>query len=124
MNKRSEYMKEKTGTSKVGAISKAQKAQSFKNKYAQDVFMKSSEKFRDTQKVPLMLERNHFSPTGNKKNNYLEKNGLFLRKMSHSAENSEESSMLAKRFVSSKSRGDFNENKLEKSHIVPKKRRS
>ena len=81
MNKRSEYMKEKTETSKVGAISKAQKAQSFKNMYAQDVFMKSSEKFRDTQKVPLMLERNHFSPTGNKKKQ------LFGKKWTFSAEN-------------------------------------
>ena len=32
----------KTRTSEVGAISKAQKAQSFQKKYAQDVFMKSS----------------------------------------------------------------------------------
>ena len=32
--------------------------------------------------------------------------------------------MLAKRFVSSKSRGGFDKNKLEKCRIVPKKHRS
>ena len=41
----------KTGTSKVGAISKAQKAQF--SKYAQDVFMKSFENTFETPKVCL-----------------------------------------------------------------------
>ena len=41
---------------------------------------------------------------------------FFFRKLSHSAENPKGSSMLAKRFVSSKSRGGFDKNKLEKSH--------
>ena len=43
--------KNKTGTSKVGAISKAQKAQF--SKYAQDVFMKSFENTFETPKVCL-----------------------------------------------------------------------
>ena len=45
---------------------------------------------------------------------------FFLRKMSHSAENTKEYFMLAKRFVCNKSRGGFDKNKLE-SRIVPKK---
>ena len=36
---------------------------------------------------------------------------------SHSAENPEKSFMLAKRFVSSKNCGDFDENKILKSRI-------
>ena len=44
-------MTNKTGTSKVGAISKAQKAQF--SKYAQDVFMKSFENTFETHKVCL-----------------------------------------------------------------------
>ena len=43
---------------------------------------------------------------------------------SHSAETHEEFSMLAKPFVSNKSRGGFNKNKMEKRLIVPKKQRS
>ena len=43
--------KNKTGTSKVGAISKAQKAQF--SKYAQDVFMKSFENTFETPKLCL-----------------------------------------------------------------------
>ena len=43
--------KNKTGTSKVGAISKAQKAPF--SKYAQDVFMKSFENTFETHKVCL-----------------------------------------------------------------------
>ena len=43
--------KNKTGTSKVGAISKAQKAEF--SKYAQDVFMKSFENTFETPKVCL-----------------------------------------------------------------------
>ena len=42
----------KTGTSKVGAISKVQKAQSF-FKYAQDVFIKSFENSFETPTVCL-----------------------------------------------------------------------
>ena len=52
----------KTGTSKVGAISKAQKAQF--SKYAQDVFMKSFENTFETHKVCLSCSiwlENHFS---------------------------------------------------------------
>ena len=45
------FVANKTGTSKVGAISKAQKAQF--SKYAQDVFMKSFENTFETPKVCL-----------------------------------------------------------------------
>ena len=48
------------------------------------------------------------------------RNILFFRKRSHSAENPKGSSMLAKRFVSSKSRGGFDKNKLGKSRTVAK----
>ena len=58
----------KTGTSKVGAISKAQKAQF--SKYAQDVFMKSFENTLETPKVCLSCSiwlENHFSRLETKK---------------------------------------------------------
>ena len=58
----------KTGTSKVGAISKAQKAQF--SKYAQDVFMKSFENTFETPKVCLSCSiwlENHFSRLETKK---------------------------------------------------------
>ena len=50
MTKKKEIIN-KTGTSKVGAISKAQEAQF--SKYAQDVFMKSFENTFETPKVCL-----------------------------------------------------------------------
>ena len=56
-------------------------------KYAQDVFMKSSETFRDTQRVPFRLDKNRkplFTQLGTK-NFFFEKNfRFFFRKMSHS----------------------------------------
>ena len=85
----------KTGTSKVGAISKAQKAQF--SKYAQDVFMKSFENTFETPKVCLSCSiwlENHFSRLETKKifENFFEIffwKKFFLKKtskMSHSAE--------------------------------------
>ena len=60
--------KHKTGTSEVGAISKTQKVQSFL-KYAQNVFMESSEINFETTKGCLscsIILRNPFSPNGKK----------------------------------------------------------
>ena len=79
------------------------------------MFLKSSENSFETPKGCLSCSirlGNHFYPTGK---------NFFFRKMSHSAENPRQSSILAKRFVSSKRRGDFDKNKLEKSRMVPKK---
>ena len=83
----------KTGTSKVGAISKAQKAQSFLN-MPRCIHEKLWKHFRDTQSVPFMLDMTGKSlfPTGNKKNfeHFFKKTFLiFLKKTSktsHSAE--------------------------------------
>ena len=48
--------KNKTGTSKVGAISKAQEAQSFLNMLIGRIHEKLWKHFRDTQSVPFMLD--------------------------------------------------------------------
>ena len=81
--------------------------------------MKNSENTSETPTwVPFMLDetRKPLSQLGTEKNN------LLFRKKSQSAKNPNEFSMLAKRFVPSKSRGSFDENKLEKIRIVPNNR--
>ena len=66
--------------------------------------------------------RKHFPQL--KKNTFLKQILIFFfRKMLHSAENLKKSSTLAKRFVSSKSRGTSVKKKWEKRRTVPKKRR-
>ena len=83
-------------------------------------YEKLREQFQDTQRVPLMLDETGkplFADWKQKNSDF------FFRKMSHSAENPKESSILAKRFLSRKSRRGIDE-KLEKSRIVPKNRRS
>ena len=69
----------KTRTSKVGAISKAQKAQFLK--YAQGVFMKSSENSFKTPTGYLSCSirlGNHFYPSGNKQKHFSRKNFGFF----------------------------------------------
>ena len=84
---------------------------------------------KNPEGIPINL-KNNSSPTGNNrkpiflnrkplKNRKLRKkfSKIFLMKVSgksHSAENLEQCFMLAKRVVSSKNRGGFDENKLEK----------
>ena len=68
---------------------------------------KLKKQFRDTQRVPLMLDKTRQPLSARletKKNILLEK----------STKNPKKSSMLAKRSISSRSRRGFDENKLEK----------
>ena len=89
--------------------------------------MKSSENSLKTPKGCLSCSirlENYFSPTGNKKLLLFETiyRFFFFPKMTHSAENPKDSSMLAMCFVSSKRRGSFDKSKSEQSGI--EKRRS
>ena len=98
----------KTNKMKSHAISKAQKVL----KVFPHVPMKSSE---NTQRVPFMLDKSGestFSQTGEME--------FLLWETAHSAENPKQSSMLAKRFVSSKNQWSFDK-KIGKNRIVPKK---
>ena len=83
--------------------------------------MKSSKKqFRDTQRVPFMYDKTR-KPLFPQLETFFSKNVFFLfSKMSHIAENTEQSPMLAKRFVSSKSRGGFDTTSRKKSHSAEK----
>ena len=87
------------------------------SKKGQNVFMKSPEyRFKTPRRClscSIRLE-NRFPPTGNKEKLF---RTLFFQKKLHSAVNTKESSMLAKRFVSSASRGGFDQSKLGKSHM-------
>ena len=90
--------------SKVGAVSEAQKAQSFQQMPGRfNFYVKLRKRFRDTQRGPYITDKTRKPPFLQKKT---KKNVFFFcRKMSHSAEQPKQSSMLAKRFISSKSRG-------------------
>ena len=85
------------------------------SKNAEKVFPKSSENTFEKSKVAF------FSSSGNTK---MQKIGIFFfREMSHNAKNCKKMpSVLAKRFLSVKSRESVDQNKLDKSHTVPKKR--
>ena len=76
-------------------------------------YEKLKKQFRNTQRVPFMLDkaRKHLFPNWKK---------TFSRKLLHSAENPEESSMLAKRFVSGKIPRGFDLKKLKKLHSSEK----
>ena len=77
-----------TGTSKVGAISKDLKAQSFYKIGPGRIYEKLRNQFRGTQRVRFMLDkaRKPLFPPGNRKTFLKKFRIFFFRKMSYSAE--------------------------------------
>ena len=115
----------KTGTSKGSAVSNAQKAQAFK-KVQESIFKKLRKQFRDTQRVPFMLDntRKPLFPQLEKKFFLGKKFKFFSFRKSRIVPTTLRSPLCSQNVSFLVKVQGFDKNKLEKSRIVTKKRLS